>query len=254
MNVSSQPVVFPTKNYSSMVFNASPIAVSNKIRAIQARKTRLTPLPNDHDYTDIRRLNFGYNGGVTNSRTDISVLTPERLVDRSKDLRLDRIPKRLPPRSSVLSTNINQPSLLWPGYQASNESNKQHQIPSNPPTITSPTAVRSCKNKSLPCGKIPDINRRQNRQLYNDRQSSLTLNEQQKKTILRKKPSQIQIHNNTIEKINNNNDLQTYETEEDEENIPIDEEFERYLETAVVKCADWLIKYVFNQTIDKQND
>ncbi|CAF2579277.1 unnamed protein product [Rotaria sp. Silwood2] len=258
MNISSQPVVlptnhrrFPTRNYSPMVFNASPIAVSNKIKAIQARKTRLTPLPTDHDYTDIRRLNFGYSGGVTSSRTDFSVFTAERLVDRSKDIRLDRISKRNPPRPSVLSTNVNQQSLLWPGYQASNEGNKQHPIPSNPPTITSP-AVRSFKNKSLPCGKIPDINRRQNRQLHNDRQSSITPNEQQKKSILRTKPPQIQIHNSADR--TNNNDLRTYETEEDEENICIDEEFERYLEAAIVKCADWLIKYVFNQTVDEQND
>ncbi|CAF1248010.1 unnamed protein product [Rotaria sordida] len=270
MNVSSHSVVlpvnhhrrFPTTKCSSMVFNASPIAVSNKIRAIQARKTRLTPLSTDHDYTDIRRLNFGYSGGVTSSRTDFSVMTAERLVDRSKDIRLDRISKRHPPhRPSVLSTNVNQQSLLWPGYQASNEGNKQHQIPSNPPTIMSP-AVRSYKNKSLPGGKIPDLNRSRNRQLYNDRQSPLKPIERQKKSILKTKSSQIKIHN--VPERTNHNDLRTYGTEEDDENILIDEEnnenifidedFERYLLAANVKCADWLIKYVFNQTVNEQND
>ena len=34
---------------------------------------------------------------------------------------------------------------------------------------------------------------------------------------------------------------------EEEAEIVIDKEFEEYFENAIVKCADWLMKYVFNE-------
>jgi hypothetical protein len=239
MNVSSQPLVLPTNYHrrllttpttphSSMFVNASPIAVSNKIKAIQARKTRLTLLPTNHDYTDMRPLNFGYNGGVTHSRTDFSVLTAERLVDRSKDIRLDRISTRQPPRPSVLSTtSTNQQSLLWPNYQSSTGCNKHLQTQSNSTTITPPAT----KNKS-PGGKMPDIPRHRNRR------NSLTPIEPQQKSTVKKNPI-----TNTPRRTNH---FLMNEGDEDDENL-IDDEFEQYLEKAIVKCADWLIKYVFNE-------
>ncbi len=45
-----------------------------------------------------------------------------------------------------------------------------------------------------------------------------------------------------------------YESEEDE-NVPVvDEEFEAYVQKAMVKCADWLIKYVFDKTYDENDE
>ncbi|CAF3443236.1 unnamed protein product [Rotaria socialis] len=274
MNVSPHPVIFPstnhrrfrTKDHSPMFFDAAPIAVNNKIKAIQARKTPLTLLSSDHDHTDIRQLNFGYNGGVTTSRTDFSVLTAERLVDRSKDIRLDRYSKRQNARQSVLSTtSIAQQSSVWPKYQVTSVGNKRNHIQSNSITNT-PPAVRSIKNKSSPGGKMPDINRRRSRQPLAERANTLTPVEPQKKSILKTRPSQVKMHS-SLDRINNNtnhNHFTTYETEEDDDenillaneentNIVMDEEFERYLQAALIKCADWLIKYVFNPTVDDIN-
>lgn len=253
MNVSSQPLVLPTNHHHhhrfltttthpSMFVNASPIAVSNKIKAIQARKTRLTLIPANNDYTDIRPLNFGYTGGVTHSRTDFSVLTAERLVDRSKDIRLDRISTRQPPRPSVLSsTSTNQQSLLWPNYQSSTGCNKQPQTQSNSTTVTPPAT----KNKS-PGGKIPYISRHRNRQPLFNRQNSLTPIEPQPKSPIKKMP--------VINVTERTNHFPIHENDEDDENMAVDEEFEQYLEKAIVKCADWLIKYVFNEKSDENNN
>ena len=256
MNLSSQPLVLPinhrrrflsTTTHSPMFIDASPIAVSNKIRAIQARKTRLSHLPTNPDYTSVRPLNFGYNGGVSSSQTNFSVFTAERLVDRSKDTRLDRISTRQLPRPSVLSTtSTNQQSLLWPHYQSPGGGNKQLPTQSNSTTITS-LAVRSTKNKS-PGGKIPDLSRRRNRQPLIDRQNSLTPNESQQKSTLKTKPLQISMINSaemTNHNNNNNHHLPTYESDDNDENIPMDEEFEQYLQSATIKCADWLNKYIF---------
>lgn len=243
MNVSSQPLVLPinqhrrrflTTTHSSMAIDACPVAVSNKIKAIQARKTRLNSLPAESGYTDIRPLNFGYTGGVTNSKANVTVWTAERLVDRSKSIRLDRIPTRQPSRPSVLSTtNTTQQSLLWPNYQSSTLGHKKLQIHSNSTTIT-PPAIGSIRKKSAGI-KMPEIPRRQNRQPLIDRQNSFTPVEPQQKSL-----------ETTI-----NNNLPTYETEQEqdeEEEILIDQEFEQYLDKAIIKCADWLIKYVFKET------
>ncbi|CAF1207218.1 unnamed protein product [Rotaria magnacalcarata] len=276
MNVSPHPAIFPsthnrrfrTKDHSPVYLDAAPIAVNNKIKAIQARKTPLTLLSSDHDHTDIRQLNFGYNGGVTTSRTDFSVLTAERLVDRSKDIRLDRYSKRQNARQSVLSTtSIAQHSSVWPKCQVSSVGNKHNHVQSNSITNT-PPAVRSIKNKSSPGGKIPDINRRRNRQPFAEQANTLTPIETQKKSILKTRPSQVKMHS-SLDRIHNNtnhNHFTAYETEEDDDddenillddeentNIVMDEEFERYLQAALIKCADWLIKYVFNQTVDEIN-
>ena len=59
MNVSSETLAYPinhhrrvvTNKHSSMLVNASPIAVNNKIRAIQTRKPRIT-LPSYYDFTE----------------------------------------------------------------------------------------------------------------------------------------------------------------------------------------------------------
>jgi len=259
MDVSSQSIVLPTPHrrryltttHTPIFIDTSPIAVSNKIKAIKARKTRLNPIPTNSGYTDIRPLNFGYNGGVShsNSNSNVTVWTAERLVDRSKGIRLDRISTRQPPRPSALSaTSTNQQSLLWANYQPSTVGNKQLQTNSNTRTIT-PTAIESIKNKS-PGGKMPEIVRRRNRQPLIDRQNSLTPVELQAKSF------QSPIFNFPERTTNNN--LLGCETEEEEEereveeedNVVMDKEFEQYFERAIVKCADWLMKYVFNEKND----
>jgi hypothetical protein len=205
-----------------MYIDTCPIAVSNKIKAIQARKTRLNTLTTNTGYTDIRPLNFG----CTNSKGNFTVWTAERLVDRSKDIRLDRIPTRPPARRSVLSTtSTNQQSLFWPNYQTSAVRNKQPQTYSNS-TITPPPAIESIKNKSAG-GQMPEIPRRQNRPYLFDRQNSLIPTERPQKSPER-------------------NPL-TEETEDEEEEIVMDKDFEEYFERAIIKCADWLLKYVFNE-------
>jgi len=241
--VSSQPIVIPTTHrrrfltatHPSVFIEPSPVGVCNKIKAIQARKTRFNPLPNNPSYTDIRPLNFGYTGSASNSKAKVTIWTAEKLVDRSKDIRLDRIHTRQPPRRSVLSTtSTNQQLLVWPNYQSSNPGSKQPQPHSNSTTLT-PPAIRSINNKSSG-GKMPEIPRRQP---LIDRQNSMTPIELQQKL--------------TCSERTNNNNILLYETEEDveddeeEEDLLMDKEFEQYLESATVKCADWLMKYVFNE-------
>lgn len=249
MNVSTQPIVLPTTHrrrflttaHKPTFIDGSPIAVSNKIKAIQARKIRLNPLPNDTNYTDIRPLNFGYTGGIANSKAN--VWTAERLVDRSKIIRLDRIATRQPTRPSILSstTTINQQSLSWPNCQSSNLGNKQLQTHSNSTTIT-PPVFGSIKNKS-PGGKISEIPQHRTRPPLIDRQNSLPPIEQQKQ--LHSLPRTI--HNNLLTYDIQQEDDDENENENVEEDLLIDKEFQQYLEKAIVKCADWLIKYVFKE-------
>ncbi len=244
MNVSSQPLVLPANHHRRRLLPTthSPIAVSNKIKAIQARKTRLNPLPSDSDYTDVRPLNFGYTGGATNSRTNVTVWTAERLVDRSKDVRLDRIATRQPARPSVLSsTTISQQSLLWPNYQPLTVENKQLQTQSNSTTIT-PPAIGSIKTKS-PGGKKVELPRRRIRQPLIERQNTTKPTEPPQKT------SQMPPITSP-ERTNENHHhhfLLPKDINENEEDVTMDKEFEQYLEKAMVKCADWLIKYVFKE-------
>ncbi|CAF1306070.1 unnamed protein product [Adineta steineri] len=257
MNVLSQPLPLPSSRRrrglitprSPTFVDAAPVAVSNKIRAIQARKSRLTLVSPDAVYTDIRQLNFGYNNGVSQSRTELPVLTPERLVDRSRDIRYDRISARRSSRPTVIvNTNNNQQSIFWSNYQPLNKSTKQPQTQSNSIAYT-PPGVGSAKNKS-PIRKISELPRRQIRQPSVDQHTSLIRTETKEKSSLKPQPllsSRIQSRDRTLNNNNNNNhhNLQTPETLDNEEHMIMDAEFEEYLEKAIVKCADWLIKYVF---------
>lgn len=211
MNVSSQTIVIPTNHqrrrflpttHRRLFPETSPIGVSNKIKAIQSRKTRLNPILTETEYTNIRPLNIGY----TNSKEKLTVWTAEKLCDRSKDFRLDRIPTRptIVRRPSIYSTAImNQQSALW--------TNKQQS-----PTTTSPLPAPHGSIKNKPTGgKMPEIPRRQ-------------------------------IRSNLPQPVTTN----SHETSEQETDLVMDKEFAEYLEKAIVKCADWLLKYVF---IDENN-
>jgi hypothetical protein len=280
MNVSSEAPAFPinhhrrllTNTHKPMLVSASPIAVNNKIRAIQTRKPRIT-LQSYYDYTDIRPLNLGNGSGVTN----LGNISPEKLVERSKELRLGRISARPNPRSSVLSTTsiTNQQSLLWSNLHSPMGFAKQPQI--NSPTV-SPTALAPPLYKSS-TGNIPDIQQRLSRIQNSTRQPSIeqqilpTPVEPRHKSLPKTKASipkayhrtvpkskspypishaqPLQILPNDYSKQSTRNIIRLCESEDDE-NVPImDEEFEEYLQKALVKCADWLMKYVFDQKYDE---
>lgn len=228
MNVSSQPIVLPTTHRRRFLtttrtptfIDSSPIAVSNKIKAIQARKTRHTT-----GHTDIRPLNFGPGSSLGHSKSNVTIWTAERLVNRSKDVRLDRINTR---RLGLSTTTT---AGLWPNCPPSAGGNKPIQTNSNSTTIT-PPAISSIKNKSAG-GKMPELPRRQLRPPLTDQHNS---------AIFIDIPSPIR----TINHIHIPKDL----VEEDIEELVIDKEFDEYLERAMIKCADWLLKYV---CIEKNN-
>jgi hypothetical protein len=289
MNLQSEAYGYPINHHrrvlnnkhSSMFVSAAPIAVKNKIRAIQTRKPRIT-LQSYYDFTDIRPLNIGNNGGITNSSGAFSNLSPEKLLERSKELRLARMTTRQIPRPSVLSTisTTNQPSLVWPSYNS--PGGFARQAPANSPTV-SPTALGPTTNKAF-TGHMPDIHQRSSRaqttarQPLTEQQNILIPVDSRHKSLPKNKSSAPKTYQRTISKTkspftilntqplqilqndysklpnNYNNIIQLYESEEDE-NVPVvDEEFEAYVQKAMVKCADWLIKYVFDKTYDENDE
>ena len=251
MNLSPQPIVLPNNHHRLLTVNASPIAVRNKIKAIQARKSRLT-VPSYYESTEIRPLNPNSGHGLTTSTPSFTVITAERLVDRSKEIRLDRIPLRQPARPSILSSaSVNQPSFLWTNYNSSNGFNKQPAAAthSNPTTIT-PPGLDSSKNKSSG-GKISEIPSRRSRPTITSQPMSLTpINSRPKSSL---KPKSPLIRTNRSSQRTMQRHLAIYESDDEKENLMlIDEEFREYLDKAMVKCADWLIKYVFDRKVDEQ--
>jgi hypothetical protein len=289
MNVSSETLPFPVNHHanrrvlptkhSSMFVSPSSIAVNNKIRAIQTRKPRIN-LQSFYDFTDIRPLNIAQQGRISNSTNTFANLSPEKLVERSKELRLGRLTTRQNLRPSVISSNstANQQSLIWPSYDSPTAFFKQSQVE---PIIMSPTAFGPIMNKSS-MGNIPDIHQRLNRTQTTtarppliEQPINLIPVDARHKSSFKTKSSIPKAYDRTIAKMKspfvssnvqplpmfqndyfkqfNNNIIQIYESEEDDENAPfvMDEEFEGYVQKAIVKCADWLIKYVFDKTYDE---
>ena len=255
----------PIKN-SSMYVSASPLAVSNKIRAIQTRKSRIT-LQTYYDHTDIRPLNIGQTGRLYNSSTSFTHISPEKLVERSKELRLGRVAARPNVGTSALSNTsvANQQSFICPNNNSTIALGQENEI-------NSPTGNKSFV---VPMPEIPQRTHRtqatNNRGPLNEQQNVPVLIEPRNKSIPKPKPSVPKTNDRTMTKAKsphppanpaiapifhndyfkqmNTNPIQLYESEEDDENNPleIDEEFEEYVQKAMVKCADWLIKYVFDQ-------
>ena len=199
MQVSNQPLSLPnnrrallTTTASAMLINTSPVAVRNKIKAIQARKPRFT-IPSYFVATDISPLNFSH--GTAN----ITVLTAERLVDRSKYVR----------RSFTSNASTNQPVLPWTSsFKSSSDFNRKL------PTNSSFTTFNESTRHKLPVVQMPRI------------RSSLS---QQPQLPALTHPTPIDDH-------------------------PIDDdddELSQYLEHSLLKCADWLMKYVFNEPMAK---
>ncbi|CAF1031052.1 unnamed protein product [Rotaria sordida] len=298
MNISSETITYPIDHHhhhnhilngthSTMYTNASPIAVNNKIKAIQARKSRIT-LQSYYDFTDIQPLNLSNTGGTTNS----SNLFRQKLLERSKDLHFNHISTHRNSRPSILSSisTTNHHSLIWPSYNTSNGFIKQLQT--NSPTMSSttiglPINKSSNNNNNNNNNNMPDIYQRSNRTqtityqpLTEQQNSSIFIEPRHRslpkmkssipKTFYRrasKDKSSFPISHNQPLKIlhkdyskqsknnTNANIIHLYESEEDNENMPIvDEEFEEYLQTSTIKCANWLIKYVFDKEFDDNNE
>ncbi|CAF1928410.1 unnamed protein product [Rotaria magnacalcarata] len=292
MNVSSEAIAFPINHHRHMLngthpsiyANASPIAVNNKIRAIQARRSRIT-LQSYYDFTDIRPINLNNAGATTHSSTNFSNLSAQKLLERSKDVRLGHVPARHESRPSVLSSisTANQQSLIWPSYNSPNGFTKQSQI--NTPTMATPIPV--LPNNKTSAHNMPDIHQRPYR---TQTRTSHTLTEQQNDTLFLaarhkslsktkssipkancRKASKVKssyatpnnqplqaIHKDDLKQSKakkNENAVHLYESEEEEENIvAIDAEFEEYIQKSTMKCADWLLKYVVDKDFDYSDE
>ncbi|UJR31659.1 hypothetical protein I4U23_019140 [Adineta vaga] len=269
---------------SSMFMNASPVAVSNKIKAIQTRRPRVT-LPSYYDFTDIRPIHIGNTNGITNSLTSFSNLPLEKFSEHSKNIRLGRILSRRNPRPCCLSSTstTNQQSSIWSTYNSPTGFLRQSQV-------NSPIPSNGPMNKST-ISNMPEINRRSSRaqttsrKASTDQENSLVTVELRHKSLTKTKSSvpkayqhttpkskspfttsnipQTQILNSNYSKQlnsgnhnknNNTNFIPLCESEEDDDDddIPdIDAEFEEYLRKAIIKCADWLMKYVIDKKYDE---
>ena len=248
---------------SSMFVSASPLAANNKIRPTPTRKPRIT-LQAYYDFTDIRSININNAAGITSSSANFSTLNPEKLVERSQDIRLGRIAPRQTVRPSLLSSTstLNQQSFVWPSY--------------NSPVLT-PTRNRS------PTAHMPDIHQRPSRAQtlarapFTDPHNILTSAEPRHKSLTKTKAAIPRAYQRTISKSKSpyptsrsqampavakevskpvvtatKTPIRMCESEEDDDEeeqklLTADAEYEDYVEKAMVKCADWLIKYVFDQ-------
>lgn len=279
MNISSEPIIYPINSHRhiirgthpSIYTNAAPVAVSNKIRAIQARKSRIN-LQSYYDFSDIRPLHLSNPAVGTNSSTNFTHISAQKLLERSKDLRLGRLPVRHNSRPSVLSSvsTANQQSLIWPSFNnTQNSFIKQSQ--SNTPTVLS-TAIGLPLNK-LSTTHMPDIHTRTHRaqsflnHTFTEQQNHASYLEPQRHRSLPKKPSAQKHHTRKSSKVKSSsrptddpkqsklnmseNVIHFYESEDDQENVPVmDAEFEEYLQKSTIKCADWLLKYVVDKTFE----
>jgi hypothetical protein len=210
MQVSNQPLSLSnnrrallTTAHSAMLINASPVAVRNKIKAIQARKARFT-IPSYYDSTDIRPLNFSH--GVASATANITVITAERLVDRSKDVR----------PSFTSNASSNQPVLPWTtSFNSSSDFNRKV------PTNSSFTTFNESTRNKLTSVQMPRI------------RPSFSQQPQLPALTLPRRTHPAPIEDNPIR--------------DDDD----DDELSQYLEHSLMKCADWLMKYVFNEPIAK---
>ncbi|CAF0926893.1 unnamed protein product [Didymodactylos carnosus] len=148
--------VYIPSHFSSSVrpltYMNAPIAVSNKIRAIRARKDRSVAT---YVRSEIHPLNTIENN-LTNNNYNSQILkerlTAEKLFDRK--FKLDRvILQQQPTRLSVLSSN---PSLLWPSYGTAVTSRPRRSQSSSTTTIT-PPIESATPIKSNQIAVMPDI-------------------------------------------------------------------------------------------------
>jgi hypothetical protein len=254
---------------SSMFVNASPLASNNHpIRTIQTRKPRIT-LQAYYDFTDIRSINLTNNpngngaAAMTSSSTNFSQMNPEKLMERSQELRLGRLAARPAVRPSVVSstTTLNQQSLLWPSYNSPSLTPTRNRSPSNHiPEIFAHRVSRAhtisrtalieqtsghveTRHKSFSKSKANNFVKPYQRIASKSKSPYPTSRSQ---AIPLVPPNVI------VKETSKPTPIRMYESEDEEveevSKLPnIDAEYEDYVEKAIVKCADWLIKYVFDQ-------
>ena len=236
MNVSSPDVLLPTHhrliNFRDPSLYASPIAVRNKIKAIQSRKARLT-VPSYYESTTIRPFQTTNGNGMMTSATSFSVITAERLVDRSKEFRLDRIPVRQSARPSIdLNPMTTHQSPVCPNLQ-----------PSSSPRKTTSAALNRSRS-SIGHVKETTSHHHSRRETSAEQRTfhSPALIESRPKSTLKIQPSPTQT-NPRLQKGKHFHPICP-----NEENLDfVDEQFQEYFERAMTKCADWLMKYFFNE-------
>lgn len=288
MNVSSEAVAYPINHHRhilngthpSIYNNVSPSTTNNKIRANTTRKSRIT-LHSYYDFTDIRPLNIPNVSNPTNSSPNFSNLAAEKLLERSKDIRLGRISALQNTRPSVLSSTstANQQSIVWPNYPSPNGTNKHHHT-NNTSTVSSATLVFPTNKCSVV--NMPDIHQRLNRTQTNightliEGQNSPTIIETRHRSLNKAKSPAPKVYYQRTQKnkspfpisqiFNKNyskqskpyaydNVINLCESEDDQENIPmVDEEYDEYVRKAITKCADWLLKYVIDKDFDENGE
>ena len=239
-----------------MFVSATPVTVNKKIRGSQPHKPRLT-LQAYYDFTDIRSINLANTPGITSSSASFGNLSPEKLVERSQDLRLGRLPATpTNVRSSFLpSTSVShQQSSIWPNYASAILSPSTGHAPDVPARTTrAHTTARPAvndqqnsfvhvepRNRSFARTKtyLPKANARATPK----GKSSLVLSRSQPLAATS------QIDYSRVRKINA---VDAYESARNHDHLPVlDSEYDDYLEKAMIKCADWLIRYVFDKTYE----
>lgn len=229
------PLPLLRENPTPMIVNNSP----NKIRQVPGRKSRIT-LQAYYDFTDIRSIN------LNNS------LRPEKMIERSQEIRLAG---NKTSRTSFVSSNstLNQNSYYWTSFNSNG---------------LSATKNRASIIAMPEIGPRPSRSKNPSRQGFVEQRNASTPVEPKYKLLSRTKTTMPKSFHRTITKskspmitsrvqptqflpkeTNNILNNQMYESEEDDGNVPqvIDVEYQNYLSKAMTKCADWLIKYVFDQ-------
>ena len=266
---------------SPMYASASPVAVENKIRAIQKRKSRII-LQSYYDFTDIRPLNIGNSGGTTNISESFSNISPQKLLEHSKNLRLGRLSTNHNSRPSVLSrtSTTNHQSSNTSGYNSPIGFAKQSQA--NSSTVSS--NVHKSQIDKPSARKMPNVTQDSNRahppvayKTLTEKQTSLITAQPRHKFFPKAIPSTPKAYYRTIPhsgkppfpttpmqslQVSTDNYLKESKNIQSSKLIDIHKKqdndvakntsiiHEEYLRQSIVKCADWLIKYVFDKEYD----
>jgi hypothetical protein len=249
--------VLTISKYSSMFTSHSQILENNKIRASPRRKPRMT-LQSYYAFIANRPLNIVNNGEKSNRKKTISNLSLKQLVERNKELRLGHISTHHNPNRLGLSTK-NQQSLMGPSYNAPMASPKMKKLSiGNMPDIhqhSSRTQTTTCQSLTEQQKILMPIDSRH--QSLPKIQSSMPTTDQPtiSKPLISTNTQPIPISYNDYFKQWNNTVIHLHQGEEDEDNLAMDmdEEFREYFQKAIIKCADWLIKSVFDKKYHSGN-
>ena len=259
-NVSSD-LVSPAKN-STLTFRSSQPSMfisgsSKRIRPTQTRRPRIT-LQAYYDFTDVRSINFHNGNGFNNSSSNFSRIKPEKLVERSRDLRLGITQAN---RSSMISShiNLNQPSSLWPNFHSNSltpTTNRSNIVPM--PDISHRTSRAQSLSRTgiidrqISPSPIESKSKTYSKTKINQNKITPRLVGQSKSPFVTPRVSQPMIIKEIAQPpANKLVDIHICQSEEQDENNDQQAALvDDYLTKAMSKCADWLIKYVFDQKFE----